>query len=745
MQHPESPSTDTSSAEVNVTAPPDTLTREMAVEQTHVDRVYEALAVATQSARQLADDGRKRYQTDRSDFLREEDGTALFERDAFAYQSAKRLATLDAEHEGLVFGRLDLNTPDTRYIGRIGVRDNDYEPLVIDWRAPAAEPFYRATPNNPMDVIRRRVLRCRNDRVIGIEDDLLDDNSQSDLVVIGEGALMASLARARGDAMRDIVATIQAEQDEAIRSPHQGVTLISGGPGTGKTVVALHRAAYLLYTYRRRLERGGVLVVGPSSVFMNYIERVLPSLGEDAVTLHAIGAVARDVLGFTTERVDASEAASLKGSLRMLPVLRALANEPLTGLLEPLRITVKGEALALQPAELTRIREQVLETRKINRARSAAEKALTQAMWNKFTNEAELSREVFDDLATSQASFTMFMHTWWPSLEARDVLVRLSDRVLLDTVAASLTPAERDTLSDSYDPGLLEQVSRRKASPWSVADMALMDELVAIIGVPDIDHEAENPVFIEGGDVAELVSTADLLSTQREIDPDDDPQQTYAHVLVDECQDITPMQWRMLRRRGPQASWTLVGDMAQSSYPHLDETRRAIKDVVGSGPRREFRLTTNYRSPAEVFALAATVISAVHPEADLPNAVRSTGVEPILDTAPPADLEAAIAGHLTSLAAAVEGTIGVLTPPTLLDRATAAVETTGLAERARVVTPLQAKGLEYDAVIVVSPDDVVTETPGRERVLYVALTRPTQRLVTIDIDRGQPARWRSAL
>ena len=194
LQHPESPSTAPSSAEV-ATTPPDTLARELAAEQTHVDRVYQALAVATKSARQLVDDGRRRFQTDRSDFLREEDGTALFERDAFAYQSAKRLATLDAEHDGLVFGRLDLNTPDTRYIGRIGVRDDDYEPLVIDWRAPAAEPFYRATPTNPMDVIRRRVLRCRNDRVIGIEDDLLDDDSQSDLVVIGEGALMAPPSR----------------------------------------------------------------------------------------------------------------------------------------------------------------------------------------------------------------------------------------------------------------------------------------------------------------------------------------------------------------------------------------------------------------------------------------------------------------------------------------------------------------------------------------------------------------------
>ena len=285
------------------------LEREIALEQAHVDRVYDNLTTATASAKNLAQQGREIFVTDRTDFLREEDGTALFERDAFAYQAAKRLAILDAEHEGLVFGRIDLTTDEIRYIGRIGVRDEDYDPLVIDWRAPAAEPFYRATPAEPMQVIRRRVLRCRDDKVVGLEDDLLDATADTDLPILGEGALMASLSRARGRTMRDIVATIQAEQDEAIRAPYQGVTIIAGGPGTGKTVVALHRAAYLLYTNRARLEKGGVLVVGPSNVFMNYIERVLPSLGEDSVTLKAIGAVATDVLGLSYPHGLAGDAA----------------------------------------------------------------------------------------------------------------------------------------------------------------------------------------------------------------------------------------------------------------------------------------------------------------------------------------------------------------------------------------------------------------------------------------------------
>lgn len=217
-----------------MTSQPDSLARELAAEQAHVDAVYARLDAATRSAEQVAQQGRDLFRTERTNFVREEDGTGMFERDVFAFQAAKRLATLESEHEGLVFGRLDRTDGEALHIGRIGVRDDEYEPLVIDWRARAAEPFYRATPNEPMQVVRRRVLRCRGQKVIGIEDDLLDGDSNADLVVIGEGALMAALKRARGPQMRDIVATIQSEQDEAIRAPHQGFTIISGGPGTGR-------------------------------------------------------------------------------------------------------------------------------------------------------------------------------------------------------------------------------------------------------------------------------------------------------------------------------------------------------------------------------------------------------------------------------------------------------------------------------------------------------------------------------
>ena len=724
---------------------------EMAVEQAHVDRVHEQLEVATASARNVEAEGKSKFVTDRGNWMREEDGTALFERDAFAFQAAKRLAVLDAEHEGLVFGRLDLSTPETRYIGRIGVRDEDYEPLVIDWRAPAAEAFYRATPASPMDVVRRRVLRCRNDRVIGIEDDLLDGSVDSDLPVIGEGALMAALSRARGHQMRDIVATIQGEQDEAIRAPYQGVTVIAGGPGTGKTVVALHRAAYLLYSNRKRLEKGGVLVVGPSTVFMNYIERVLPSLGEDSVTLKSIGAVAGDVLRLAVDRVDGAEAATIKGSLRMLPLLERLVVAPMVEYDEALtlRVSVKGEVLTIGAEKLRRMRADILANHRNNRSREVAEQAVVNSLWSRFPEEVatehELDRDAFADLVTGQAAFQMLMNAWWPMLSAPRVLARFADADLLARVAGDLLDEhEREVLAESFRVERDQDAST--SAGWSVADVALLDELVNIIGPAPREQERDEPLFLEDGDaVPELVTTADVLRDEREDSLDDEPHDTFAHVLVDEAQDITPMQWRMLRRRGPQASWTLVGDPAQSSWPVPEETERSMAELVGSAPHRSFRLSTNYRSPAEVFDLAARVIAPVFPEADLPHAVRSTGVEPRLAVCAPDELLDAIGAEVARLAEQVSGTIGIIVPPSLMGTvrrgASGQPALVDNLERCVLVTPLESKGLEYDGVLVVSPDDIVSEAPGGERVLYVALTRPTQRLVTLDV-HGAPGAWR---
>src|SRR5688572_7014448 len=303
--------------EPSLTAPSeDVVAQEIAVEQSHVDRVYTELAKAVERVQLVHAEGMARGQTDRrgTGDPREEEMAGLFERDALVFTASRRRASLQHQHEGLVFGRLDLehggdgrpSEREVRYVGRLGVRDDDYEPLVIDWRAPAAAPFYRATPVDPHGVLRRRVLRCEGELVVGVEDDLMVAEAPDDLVVIGDGALMAALTRARGQRMRDIVATIQQHQDEAIRAAVRGVTEITGGPGTGKTVVALHRAAYLLYSDRRRFESGGVLVVGPSSAYTAYIERVLPSLGEDTVTLRSVGDV---VDGLTAGRLDSPEAA----------------------------------------------------------------------------------------------------------------------------------------------------------------------------------------------------------------------------------------------------------------------------------------------------------------------------------------------------------------------------------------------------------------------------------------------------
>ncbi|MDO5682634.1 MAG: AAA family ATPase [Propionibacteriaceae bacterium] len=719
--------------------------RELAAEQAHIDAVYARLEEATKSAEQVATEGRSLFQTDRSSFVREEDGTGLFERDVFAFQAAKRLAVLDAEHEGLVFGRLDRTDGEIRYVGRIGVRDEDYEPLVIDWRARAAEPFYRATPTNPMDVVRRRVLRCRGDKVIGIEDDLLDSSAaDTNLVIVGEGALMAALSRARGPQMRDIVATIQSEQDEAIRAPYQGFTIISGGPGTGKTVVALHRAAYLLYSHRRRFENGGVLVVGPSRVFMNYIERVLPSLGEDSVTLRAIGSVASDVLGFRAERVDSPALHVIKGSTRMLPVLRRLVNEPL---LEQsieqarLRVVVKGEVLTLTTDRLARIRENVLRQYKLNQGRSAAEQGLLAALWELKPDEVEIERDEFDDLVTDQAGYRMFLQSWWPSLTPVQVLARLGDPRLTDRVANGILSREEiDRLSASY----------AESAEWSVADAALLDELAAILG-PVVEEAEPDPLLFlaDGSNVSEVVTMADRTAARKEVDPYADAHETFAHVLVDEAQDITPMQWRMLRRRGAQASWTIVGDPAQSSWPDQEESGRVLNDLIGRAPHRNFRMSTNYRSPAEVFELAAKVVKAVAPHADLPRAVRHTDVEPRLLATTALDVDRVLIDEVLALADQVKGTIGVIAPPSriagvhqALNRSAAAE----LAERISIVTPLESKGLEYDAVFVLSPDQIVAESPGGIRVLYVALTRPTMRLVTLDITAdGRPGQWRASL
>src|SRR3954466_1576960 len=371
--------------------------QEIAREQAFVDEVYVQLEKSATSARALAKEGHARGG------LGHEGG--LVERDAMVFQAARRIAQLDAAHEGLVFGRLALRPEvdgEPRYIGRIGLRDDDRDSLLIDWRAPAAAVFYQATAAEPQNVVRRRVLRSRGRDVLGVEDELLDGTAETDLPIIGEGALMAQLSRARDRQMHSIVATIQAEQDKAIRAPGKGVVSISGGPGVGKTVVALHRAAYLLYTDRRRYEAGGVLIVGPSGVFMTYISRVLPSLGETAVALRSLGEV---VDGIKATRRDDPAVADVKGAARMAELLRRTARQAVPDAPRELRVFYRDDNIVLSGRELGRIRRQLLSQGPRNRQVPRVASALLDAMWRQVRGERgrERGREEFDEAMLSTA------------------------------------------------------------------------------------------------------------------------------------------------------------------------------------------------------------------------------------------------------------------------------------------------------------------------------------------------------
>ncbi|MDP2775779.1 MAG: helicase, partial [Nocardioides sp.] len=423
------------------------LEREVAREQGFVDRVYVQLQDSAEAARQLARDGHDRGR------LGHEGG--LVERDAMVFQAAKRIAQLDAAHEGLVFGRLDLQhdlDPEPRYIGRIGLRDADRDSLLIDWRAPAAAVFYQATAAEPHQVVRRRVLRCTGPHVVGVEDELLDAGAHADLEaqgvelpIVGEGALMAQLSRARDRSMHSIVATIQAEQDKAIRAPSKGVTTISGGPGTGKTVVALHRAAYLLYTDRRRYESGGVLIIGPSGVFMRYIERVLPSLGETAVALRSLGEV---VDGVRAARHDEPAVADVKGSERMAEVIRRTARQQAPGSPTEFRVFWRDDTVRLDRGLLGRVRRQLMSQGRRNRQLQRVAPTLLDTMWRQVRGERgrERGREAFDDEMLSNQAFVDFAVAWWPPLDAREVLSWLRDPETLGRVCEGLLSAEEQRL-----------------------------------------------------------------------------------------------------------------------------------------------------------------------------------------------------------------------------------------------------------------------------------------------------------
>ncbi|OON72616.1 HelD family protein [Streptomyces tsukubensis] len=794
--------------------------REISVEQDHLDRVYRRLEEKIDEAEFLMRDAAQRGQV----------GTpgALAERDAQVFRAGIHLNRLNNEFEDFLFGRVDLlpgkdgkkgpdgaftsvepaedavradstaDIAETLHIGRIGVLDTDYAPLVIDWRAPAAAPFYRATPVDPGRVVRRRVIRSKGRQVLGVEDDLMRPETRAfldgeQLAVVGDGALMAALGQARSHTMRDIVASIQAEQDQVIRAPAASVTLVEGGPGTGKTAVALHRAAYLLYQDRRRYA-GGILIVSPTPLLVAYTEGVLPSLGEEGqVAIRAVGSLSDDAAGPEGATVyDTAAVARVKGSSRMLKVLRKAArgalelppasaapsgpdatedeeegqltlggfgafDGPGTGTAGApaasptrLRVVAFGRRLELEADELDEIRRTALGgTAPVNLLRPRARRLLLDALWARSGaasrhSDAELAAELrsgFDEDITSEDAFQDFLNAWWPELTPRGVLAAMSDERRLGRWARRV-----------FNHGEVRRVARSLrrldaagAGPVSVHDVAILDELQAVLGVPARPKQRR-----EQGPLDHLTGLDELMpqreETQRERAERLAQERTeYAHVIVDEAQDLTPMQWRMIGRRGRHATWTIVGDPAQSSWPEQEEATAARDEALGGRPRRRFTLTVNYRNPAEIAELAARVLALAMPGAQSPRAVRSTGVEPRFAVAGK-DLVDTVREEARRLLDRVEGTVGVVVAMDRRDEAVRLLK--GLGERVAVLGSLEAKGLEYDATIVVSPAEIAGgtsrgeviggESPAGLRVLYVALTRATQQLTVVSGPRDRP-------
>jgi DNA helicase IV len=714
---------------------------EIAGEQRYVDRVYIRLA---ELRRSVAEVERAGYS-----LARVGNFGAYVERDAMVYHAARRRHALDAEYEGLVFGRLDLGpegdkqpehspaepavpSGEVRYIGRLGLRDEAHESLLVDWRAPAAAAFYRATPTDRMGVVRRRTIRSSAETVLDVEDDLLDPAAAPEnMPVVGEGALLASLSRATGRGMRDIVATIQREQDEAIRSPASGVTIVRGGPGTGKTAVALHRAAYLLYADRNRFESGGVLVIGPSEVFVSYVSRVLPSLGEDTVTLRSLGQVVEKV---NATRHDPAGIAAIKGSLRMARVLGRAARDAVPGSPDRLRVLYRGQLLELDRRALDEARRAILAPGvRRNAVRAKAAGYLLDALWRQSVEllapERRQAREEFAAEIAERREFVQFMGRWWPILTPLDVLGWFADARRAHRYAEGiLSRTELDRLATSF--------AGFAADGPTVADVALLDELDESLGTAPVRARPRKDPFQVAEGVREVTTYADRMAAARAVAterPDD--YRDYAHVVVDEAQDVSPMQWRMIGRRGRHASWTIVGDPAQAAWADPVEAGRAMDAALGSRRRHEYTLNTNYRNAAEIFELAAAVIRRAEPDLELPTAVRSSGVPPVNRVVATGGLAGATRTAVAEVLAEVPGTVGVISRMADRDEVAGWLGGPEFAdERLQVVGSLEAKGMEYDGVVVVEPAAIRDEGRSGVRTLYVALSRATQRLVTVGTD-----------
>jgi DNA helicase IV len=718
---------------------------ETAREQAHVDELYGRLDELREQARGRLTEVRRRGAS----------GTpqARSERDAFAALYEDRLAQLEAVEPGLCFGRLDMTGGERLHVGRIGLTDERHDTMLVDWRAPAAEPFYRATPADALGVIRRRHLRTRGRAVLDVEDDVFDVAELTDAdreTLGGGGALLAALTESRTGRMRDIVATIQLEQDRVIRADPTGVLVVQGGPGTGKTAVALHRAAYLLYSNRERLARSGVLVVGPGPTFLRYIEQVLPSLGETGVLLSTLSGL---IPGVEARGKEPDEVARIKSDLRMAQVVAAAVAARQRVPDGPVTIEVEDYDLVLDPSVIAAARARTRRSRrKHNRARYAfAKSMLREVMGELAAVDPKLATErwVVRSVMGSDA-FRALIDSCWPRLSMSDLIADL-------LTPAGLAEAGRDILSRRDQ----ELLVRPEGAEWTPADVPLLDEAWALLGDPEevLRAAAERrKLRLERAYAQEVIAASGL---RGQVDADalaerfggpggsgrsllerasGDPDWEFGHVIVDEAQELSPMAWRMLVRRCPMRSMTVVGDVDQLAAPW--GTRRWADTLDAVAPERwELReLSVNYRTPSEIMAVAADVLAAVDPDAVLPSSVRDAGYAP---QAHPVDASVGLGRAVVDVVVDARATVGdgrlaVLTTSEDFAVVREALDehfvgevgtgSTGLDSPIAVLEIADAKGLEFDAVVLVEPGAWLGSGERGLRDLYVALTRATQRL-----------------